>query len=72
MSNTIKITRVTVLTGTGTDKIVCYTELPSGILADNEPAICEFSVARGSGRDWAIANIGLEPEVISIARDLRR
>lgn len=68
MQVTINITKITVLTGYGADKVTLHTDLPSGTPAvSREPLSLSLEAARGEGEAYAGKHFpGLPIEVINM------
>lgn len=67
MAPPFKITKITVLTGSGTDQIRLETSLPLGVWPYKDyPQTLRMEVSRGMGEEYVRENFGIEPEVIQV------
>ena len=48
----------------GTDRVLIYTNLPSTVYPYDEPGTMVLDVAKGSGVDYVIQNLGITPESV--------
>jgi hypothetical protein len=67
MAPPFKITKITVLAGSGTDQIRIETSLPLGVWPyEGHPQTLRMEVSRGMGEDYVREHFGIEPEVIQV------
>jgi hypothetical protein len=52
----IKITKITILTGSGTDQLILHTELPEGVWPFASTATLTLHIARGKGEEYVKTN----------------
>ena len=68
MAKTVKIDieKVTILTGSGSDRVLIKTTLESTLWPFNSNATLTVEAASGKGYDWVKTQFGIEPEVVNI------
>jgi len=57
----LPVKRVQVISGDGMDEILLYLDLPSPSFPYAMETVCQIKAAQGSGRQWVINHIGIEP-----------
>lgn len=63
------VTEITVLTGSGTDKILLTTTLPEGHFPYTlAGATLTMDAARGKGKDYVIKHFRIEPNIVRVGR----
>ena len=61
------ITKVTILTGVGTDKVLLHTTKPTAIPAvSKQPLGMEFDTVKGGGYDYCVTKLCIKPKLIEI------
>jgi hypothetical protein len=64
----VKITKASVLTGQGPDRIFLTTDLPPPFPAYGDPLMIQFECMAGTGIEYVRVNFDLDPEVIQRSR----
>jgi hypothetical protein len=65
------ITRATVLTGQGPDRVFLITDLPSSFAAYSEPLVLSFEASKGTGVTYVKQNFNLDAFVADQGGNLK-
>jgi len=60
----MNITKATVLTGIGTDKVYLQTDLPGSYTIYSEPLWLSFDATKGTGQAYVRKHFNIEPTII--------
>lgn len=60
----MNITRATVLTGQGTDRVFLLTDLPGAFTVYSEPLWLKFEATKGTGEAYVRKHFNIEPTII--------